>query len=126
MGWRRMGRRIGIGLMLGVACLARGPAVGAAESEGYRVLGADRGRVAIVNARGEVEWEAPNRFGVHDIARLPNGNLLFATGLTTIVEMTPEKRVVWQYESRPKPGYDGRVEVHAYERLPDGRTMIAE
>lgn len=112
--------------MLGVTALARGLAAGAVESAGYRVLGADRGRVAIVNARGEVEWEVANPFGVHDIARIPNGNLLFATSLTRIVEMTPEKRVVWQYESRPKPGYDGRVEVHAYQRLSNGHTMIAE
>ena len=40
--------------------------------------------------------------------------------------MNPAKQVVWKYEARPKPGYTGRVEVHAVERLPDGNTMVAE
>src|SRR4051794_1745089 len=62
------------------------------EKIAHRVLAADKGRVAIVNDRGEVEWEAPNRYTCHDIAMLPNGNVLFPTGDTTIVEMTPEKK----------------------------------
>jgi hypothetical protein len=93
----------------------------------YRVLGADGGRVAIVNARGEVEWEVPNPAReVHDIQLLPNGNVLFQTGYTTVVEMNRDKKVVWQYEAKPKDGYAGRVEIHAYQRLADGLTMIAE
>lgn len=93
----------------------------------YRVLGADKKRVAIVNAQGQIEWEVPNDAReVHDIALLPNGNILFQTGYTTVVEMSPEKKVVWQYESKPKAGYAGRVEVHAFQRLKDGLTMIAE
>ena len=50
-------------------------------------------------------------------AVLPNGNLLLHTGPATIVEMTPEKKVVWQYEAKPKAGYKGRVEIHAFQRL---------
>ena len=57
---------------------------------------------------------------------LPNGNLLLHTGPATVIEMTPEKKVVWKYEAKPKEGYKGRVEVHAFQRLPDGITMIAE
>jgi hypothetical protein len=117
-------RWILVSLTVAAACV--GLALAAAETVMHRVLGADRDRVAIVNARGEVEWEVANPFVVHDIARLSDGNLLFATSPTTIVEMTPEKKIVWQYESRPKPGYNGRVEVHGYQRLENGRTMIAE
>jgi hypothetical protein len=40
--------------------------------------------------------------------------------------MTPEKKIVWQYEARPKAGYTGRVEVHAFQRLADGLTLVAE
>ena len=40
------------------------------EKPAYRVLAADNGRVAIVNAKGEVEWEVANRHEVHDLALL--------------------------------------------------------
>jgi hypothetical protein len=103
------------------------PAAKAQDRPSYRVLGFDRGHVAIIDPKGRVEWEVPNQAPeVHDLDLLPNGNLLFSTSRTTIVEMTPEKKVVWQYESKPKEGYKGPVEVHAFQRLPDGLTMIAE
>jgi hypothetical protein len=109
------------------AILAVGsPAVDQARAEGYRVLAQDKGHVAIVSARGEVEWEVECKHNSHDIALLENGNLLLHIGPATLVEMTPAKQVVWQYESRPKPPYAGRVEIHAFQRLPDGLTMIAE
>jgi hypothetical protein len=94
----------------------------------YKVLGADKKRIAIVNAKGEIEWEAPNDSAreVHDIQLLPNGNVLFQTSYTTVVEMNRDKQVVWKHESKPKEGYNGKVEIHSYQRLKDGRTMIAE
>jgi hypothetical protein len=92
----------------------------------YRVLGADRGHVAIVDSQGKVEWEVPNGAQVHDLSLLPNGNLLFHANDTTVVEMTPKKEVVWRYESKPKAGYNGRIEIHAVQRLSDGTTLIAE
>src|SRR5262245_35095193 len=79
------------------------------EKPARRVIAQDNGRVAIVNARGEVEWEVPCSFNSHDLAVLPNGNYLLHTGPATVVEMTPEKNVVWKYEAKPKPGYTGRV-----------------
>ena len=94
----------------------------------YRVLGADKKHVAIVNAKGEVEWEIPNPDAreIHDIQYLPNGNVLFQTGYTTVVEVNKDKQVVWKHESKPKEGYTGRVEIHSYQRLKNGLTMIAE
>src|SRR5437773_11951116 len=76
----------------------------AEEKAAYRVLGNDKGKVAIVNARGEVEWEYPARFDGHDLWLLANGNVLLATGPARIAEVTPEKGVAWQYESKPKEG----------------------
>lgn len=96
------------------------------EKPAYSVLAADNGRVAIVNSAGEVEWEVANKAEVHDLALLPNGNLMFPTDRTTIVEMTREKKVVWKYEAKQKPGYTGRIEIHAFQRLDDGNTMVAE
>src|SRR5215467_10798347 len=94
----------------------------------YRVLGADNKHVAIVNAKGEIEWEAPNNDAreIHDIQMLPNGNVLFQTSYTTVVEVNRDKQVVWQYEAKPKEGYTGRVEIHSYHRLKNGLTLIAE
>ena len=96
------------------------------DKPAYRVLAADKGHVAIVNAKGEVEWEVPNKHEVHDLSLLANGNVLMPTSPTTVVEMTPEKKVVWKYEAKQRAGYTGRIEIHAFQRLDDGRTMVAE
>ncbi|MFZ4795171.1 MAG: hypothetical protein ACOYLN_13675 [Blastocatellia bacterium] len=95
---------------------------------GYRVLGADKKRVAIISEKGEIEWEVPNPDAreVHDIQLLDNGNVIFQTGYTTVVEVDRNKQVVWKHESKPKEGYDGRVEIHSYLRLKNGLTLIAE
>jgi hypothetical protein len=109
------------------ACCLPIHAARAEEPVQHGVLVAANGRVAVLNAKGDVEWEVPNRFGgVHDVARLANGNLLFPTAADTVVEMTPERKIVWSYQAKPKPGSSERVEVHAFQRLDDGRTMVAE
>jgi hypothetical protein len=97
----------------------------ATRRSAHRVLGADRGSVAIVNAAGDVEWKVAVRGTPHDLTMLPNGNILFPSDAATIVEMTPGKEIVWQYHSTPKTG-KGPVEVHAFQRLDNGLTMIAE
>lgn len=101
----------------------------AADKLAYRVLAADRstGKLAIVNAKGEVEWEFPNKHDVHDLHVLDNGNILTHTSATNVVEIdTKKKEVVWKYEAKPKEGYKGRIEIHAFQRLTDGNTMVAE
>lgn len=92
----------------------------------YRVLAADKGKVAIVNAQGKVEWEFANKAETHDIQLLPNGNVLLPLPKSVIAEVNREGKVVWQYECKPKAGYIGRIEVHAFQQLPDGNVMIAE
>lgn len=92
----------------------------------YSVLAADNGKVSIVNAKGEVEWQVDNRAEVHDIAMLANGNIMFTTNPTTVVEMNRDKKIVWKHEAKQKAGYQGRIEIHAFQRLEDGNTMIAE
>jgi hypothetical protein len=101
-------------------------AASADDHSKYRVLAQEKGHVAIVNSDGKVDWEVPCPYNSHDIALLPDGNFLLHTGVATVVEMTPEKKVVWKYESKPKPGYKGPIEVHAFQRLDNGLTMIAE
>ncbi len=107
------------------ACLAFAASV-RADPPAHRVLAADKNKVAIVNAAGQVEWEYANGCECHDLWLLPSGNVLLALGPATVGEVAPDKRVVWKYEAKPKPGYAGRVEIHAFQRLPDGRTLVAE
>lgn len=99
-----------------------------AEPVTHRVLAADRGtgKMIIVGADGKTEWEYPNKHDVHDLHLLPNGNILTHTSHTRIVEINPQKEIVWSYESKPKDGNKGKVEVHAFQRLKNGDTMIAE
>src|SRR5690348_13386054 len=87
-----------------------------AETITHKVLTQDKGHVVILNERGEVEWETPCKYTCHDLWRLPNGNLLIHMSDTKIVEMTPDKKVVWQHESKPTEGHKG-VQIHAFQRL---------
>ena len=83
---------------------------------------------ALVNQRGDIEWQRPIR-NIHDASRLPNGNVLFQTDWTEIVEISPQGQVVWKYNAaRPNDQNEKprRVEVHAFQRMDNGRTMIAE
>ena len=84
-------------------------------------------RLAIVDADGSISWEMPWG-GVHDIHRLENGNILTRHGRAAVVEIDPAKhKVTWKYDAAIENGNTGRrVEVHAFERLADGTTMIAE
>lgn len=101
-------------------------AVAAADPPAYKVLAQDKGHVALVGADGKVEWEVPCKHSSHDVHLLPNGNFLLHTAPATVVEMTPQKEVVWKYEAKPTPENKKHVEVHAFQRLADGNTMVAE
>ncbi|MEY2408925.1 MAG: hypothetical protein QOF48_1595 [Verrucomicrobiota bacterium] len=95
---------------------------------GRRLLAADDStrRLAIVAPDGSLEWEM--KVGaIHDASVLPGGNILLQQGWTKIVEVTPDKKTVWEYDAGRMNGNEGRpVEVHAFQRLPDGSTMIVE
>lgn len=93
-----------------------------------RVLLADYEKklIAIVDPRNNVEWRQPIQ-QIHDAHLLPNGNILFQKNFRNVIEMTPDKQVVWRYEvPETKRGDPNRIEIHAFQRLPEGRTMIAE
>jgi hypothetical protein len=103
---------------------------GSAEQSGAprRILGADDStrRLAIIARDGSIEWET--KVGaIHDAAVLPNGHVLYQQGWTRVVEVTPDKRTVWEYDAAKRNGNEGkRVEVHAFQRLESGLTMIVE
>lgn len=84
-------------------------------------------RLAIVDPEGAIRWEMPWG-GIHDIHLLKNGNILTRRGKSAVVEIDrATKQVVWEYDSAISNGNEGRrIEVHAFQRLADGATMIAE
>jgi len=101
-----------------------------------RALGADRKfiaadsskkRIAIIAEDGGTEWE--HRIGpLHDLHVLPSGMILFQDSWTHLVEIDPATdEVVWEYDAQASNGnVDRQVEVHAFQRLANGVTMIAE
>lgn len=94
----------------------------------HRLLVADDSvrRMGIVGPDGALEWELPIE-AIHDAQVLPNGNILTQLGWRRIVEVAPDKQVVWEYDSGKMNGNAGKpVEVHAFQRLDNGLTMIAE
>jgi hypothetical protein len=95
----------------------------------HRLLIADDStrRVAIVAADGSIEWE--HKIGsIHDLHLLSSGNVLCQLSWTQIVEIDPRTdKIVWDYDAAKRNGNEGkRLEVHAFQRLANGNTMIAE
>lgn len=100
-----------------------------ADEPGRRVLVADysKKRIAIVDAKGTLEWEHKVA-DIHDLHMLPTGNVLCQLSWTRIVEIDPRSnKIVWEYDAKKSNGNEGKaVEVHAFQRVADGVTMIAE
>jgi hypothetical protein len=74
------------------------------------------GKVLLVSADGQVEWEYPAPH-CNDLWVLPSGNLLFVTG-HGVKEVDRGRQVVFSYESKS--------EIYACQRLANGNTFIAE
>ena len=104
----------------------------AAEPSGSvsrRFIAADSSRktVAIINEDGTTAWS--HAIGpLHDLHVLPNGNILFQDSWTHVAELDrASNRMVWQYDARTAPGNQGqRIEIHAFQRLDNGNTLVAE
>ena len=52
--------------------------------------------------------------------------MLYQDGWTRIIELDQERQKVWEYDATTNGNLQRRVEVHAFQRLPDGNTMIVE
>lgn len=95
---------------------------------GRRFLAGDDStrRLAIIAPDGSFEREVKVG-GIHDAQLLPNGNILTQQGFQKVVEIAPDGLVVWEYNSAKMNGNEGqRIEVHAFQRVENGLTMIAE
>ncbi len=124
-----MHRVFGLGLLAALGLQALPPVVADTEKDKpvtHRFLAGDKGMVRIIDAKGETEWEIENKYTCHNLEMLPNGNVLMPVSNTKLVEVNKDKKTVWSYESKPKEGYKGKVEVHSFQRLADGNTLISE
>ncbi|MEZ5302038.1 MAG: PQQ-binding-like beta-propeller repeat protein [Verrucomicrobiales bacterium] len=94
----------------------------------HRLITQGNGKLAIVDKKGEIEWEMP--WGdIHDIHVLPNGHIMVQKGMREICEIDPEKKeVVWRYNCAKENGNEGKaLEAHAFQPLDGGeRIFIAE
>ncbi|MCG6155567.1 beta-propeller domain-containing protein [Rubinisphaera margarita] len=80
--------------------------------------------IAIIGDDSQLQWS--HQIGpLHDLHLLENGNVLFQDNWTHIVEMNPDtNQVVWEFTAGQNT--DRKVEVHAFERLANGNTMVVE
>jgi len=104
--------------LFGLTCI---PAIAAPPER--LVVGAEGGKGIIIvdpaDGKNEMLWHYPVG-AVHDLHLLPNFRFLSQDGWRKVIEVDLKKKIHWQYESTDK------VEIHAYQRLPGGITMIAE
>jgi len=95
---------------------------------GRKIIMSDSSKqtLAMIEADGTIAWRY--KIGpLHDLHVLDNGNILFQKNWTHILEIDPETdKVVWEYHCKPTKDGAGKVEAHAFQRLDDGNTMIAE
>lgn len=115
-----------VALFSGFLCTACGSAQDVAKR---RLVAADSSmqRIAIIDEAGNTEWE--RRIGpLHDLQILENGNLLMQDSWTHVIEVDcATHETVWQYDASAAPGNrDQAIEIHAFQRLADGNTLIAE
>ncbi|MFK5924412.1 MAG: PQQ-binding-like beta-propeller repeat protein [Verrucomicrobiota bacterium] len=93
------------------------------------IIGAEGGKgVKIIDpaANNKVLWQHPVR-AVHDLQLLDSGNILTQSDMQNLIEIAPDQSVVWRYNSATTNGNQGKkVEVHSFQRLNNGHTLIAE
>lgn len=116
-----------LGLVL--ICCALSPGHTAQTGNPRTLLLADSStkRIAVVRADETIVWEHPIR-DLHDLAWLSNSNILFQTSWTRVVEMAPDRRVIWSYDAakQNRKSAGEPVEIHSFQRLTNGRTLLAE
>lgn len=118
-----------VAVVLAFAAVARAepPPTAVQTGRPHRVIAADASKktLAAIAPDGRVEWRLPVG-EIHDLHRLPDGHLLYQDGWTRIVELDGDRKPVWDYNAKRNGNAGRSVEVHAFERLPDGTTMIVE
>jgi len=99
----------------------------AAPRRSFIAADSSKQRIAVIDESGAVAWQ--HKIGpLHDLQLLANGNVLLQLSWTRVVELQRSKdKIVWEYDASKSPGNENRrIEIHAFQRLPNGNTMIAE
>lgn len=114
-------------VLIHTAVVAAAPASAVQTGPARRVIAADDSteNLAAIGPDGRVEWRLPCR-QIHDLQLLPNGHLLYQQGWTRVVELDAARQPAWEYDVKGNGNADRPVEVHAFQRLPDGLTMLVE
>ncbi len=117
-------------ILIALITLISCPCIQASEPRQTRsFIAADssRQRVAMIGEDGKTTWE--HRIGpLHDLHVLPGGNVLMQVSWTEVVEIKPANgEIVWRYDAATRPeNKNVRLEIHAFQRLTNGNTMVAE
>jgi hypothetical protein len=92
-----------------------------------RVIVQGHGQLLAYDGAGRVLWTKPHPHGAHDFQRLDDGTMLVHAAANRIDEIPADGGApTWSYTAAPVAPYDGPVEIHGFERLSDGLTMVAE
>jgi len=110
-----------------VAARAEAPPTAVQTGTPRQVIAADSSTktLASIGPEGRVEWKLPVG-AIHDLHLLPDGHILYQDGWTRIVELDKHRKPIWDYNAKRNGNAGRSVEVHAFERFPDGTTMIVE
>ncbi len=122
MTWRTM-----LLLLLPAVAFGESPPTAVQTGTPRRVIAADSSTktLASIGSDRTVEWKWPVG-AIHDLHLLPEGHILYQDGWTRIIELDADRKTVWQYDAKSNGNADRPVEVHAFQRLADGTTMIVE
>ncbi len=97
------------------------------SSERHQIIAGDNGKIVRFDKSGKVSWECDKVNSVHHIQQLDNGNIITQQGWGKIVEIDSQGNIVWEYDAANSNGNNGKkLEIHAFQRLNNGNTMIVE
>jgi hypothetical protein len=114
-------------VMAAVAACAVAATAAEVSTPRHAVVAADSNRVVRFDRTGRIVWQLDDIGPVHRIQPLENGNILTQDGWTRLIEIDPQQQIVWSYDAAAQEGVDARtVEVHAFQRLADGNTLVVE
>ena len=109
---------------------AAGYAVSQPAASERKVWAADysKRKLVLMDSDYQVLRETPIR-NIHDLHVLKNGNLLTQTDWDKVIEFEDRAgklEAIWQYNAKANGNEGRQVEIHAFQRLDNGLTMIVE
>ncbi len=115
-----------LAVLFGLIAFTASNAVGQQTGEARKLFVADYHKkiAALVNADNSIGWKIEIK-DIHDVQLLKDGHWLAQTAFTNVIELDQYGKEVWRYEAG-KTSSGGNIEIHAFRRLDNGLTMIAE